>query len=102
MKTMTNEQKKEYGLRLKRLVEEMTELSRETEVDLDIQSSYRFSAHVWLHHRDPETHQLTTMVSISEAEEIEEAFFIDRDDTVREEETKDDGADAESETDAEA
>ncbi len=102
MKTMTNEQKKEYGLRLKRLVEEMIELTRETEVDLDIQSSYVFSAHVWLHHRDPETHQLSTMVSINRDDEIEEAFFIDRDDTVREEEEANDGAGAESKTDAEA
>ena len=83
---MTNEQKKEYGIRLAKLVEEVQQLTRETGISIDIQGSVLYSAHVWLHYRDAETGELTRMVSVKNSEEIEEAFFVERDDTVRTEE----------------
>lgn len=85
---MTNEQKKEYGIRLVKLVEEVQQLSHDTGISIDIQGSSIYPAHVWLHYRDAETGELTRMVSVKNSAEVEEAFFVERDDTVRTEEVK--------------
>ena len=87
---MTNMEKNEYSLKLKeyslqleRIVKELKALSKETECNIDIYVSRMDSMHVWLHRG---THgKDDTMVSISNDTELNNAFLIDRDDTVREE-----------------
>ena len=80
---MTNLEKKEYSLKLERIVKELKALSKETECNIDVYVSRMDSMHVWLHrgiHGKDDT-----MVSISKDTELNNAFLIDRDDTVREE-----------------
>lgn len=85
---MTDERKKELGQRLVELVEEMKKITLEAKVGISLMTSYGISDNVafaypcsFLHYKDRLVHLMP--------KELENAFFIDRDDSIRMEEDED-------------
>ena len=86
---MTNEEKKNYGYMLSKIVDELNELVEQCHVGIslmvlyDANGNYTHGAH-HLHYNDDDR-----MVSLRDDDSLTEAFFIERDDTVRKEKEKD-------------
>lgn len=82
---MTNERKKDLGFKLYRIVEELKSIAKETDSCIDVYTqgySHYDGISVSVHYGDGDS---SRMVAIHTMHEVKEAFFIERDDTVRKE-----------------
>ena len=91
---MTDERKKELGQRLVELVEEMKQITLEAKAGISLMTSYSAGDNVafaypcsFLHYKDRIVHLMPN--------ELENAFFIDRDDSIKREEDEDEGENTE-------
>lgn len=85
---MTDERKKELGQRLVELVEEMKKITLEAKVGISLMTTHTIGDNGafaqtcnFLHYKDRLVHLMPN--------ELENAFFIDRDDSIRMEEDED-------------
>ena len=86
---MTNEEKKDYGFRLAKIVDELEQLVADSHVGISLMTLYSDEiGHVYsnnnLHYDDG-----GRFVSLKADDNLKDAFFIERDDTVREEDKED-------------
>lgn len=86
---MTNEEKKNYGFRLAKIVDELEQLVADSHVGVSLMTLYS-DGHVFgsnnLHYIFDSGRRF---VALTEKDNIKDAFFIERDDTVREENKED-------------
>ena len=91
---MTDERKKELGQRLVELVEEMKQITLEAKAGISLMTTYSMGDNGafaqtcnFLHYKDRLVHLMP--------KELENAFLIDRDDSIKKEEDEDEGENTE-------
>jgi len=74
---MSDEDKKTLSYRLSKLVREISELAKDADCTIDIYATNSGASTAWLHYDK-------RMVALFKQEDIDNAFFIERNDLVKE------------------